>query len=183
MNKRVFQENITHKELVELGRGWLIKPYAAMADYGHSGCGIVITEISTAIAEQPDVIGFSGKTSILIECKASRADFNADKDKPFRMVPETGIGSQRWYMAPQGVISVENVPPRWGLLEVTPERKIRTTKKAEPQEHNQGNEILVLISLLRRLNIQPYGNVAIKKYVIESGKNRATFFINMEEPK
>ncbi len=124
-------EKITHQELVKLGRDWLIKPYKAGLEYGHGGCGVVITEITTALSEQPDVIGFSGRKTILIECKASRSDFHADKSKPFRIVPETGLGEQRWYMAPQGIIKIDEVPPSWGLLEVTPRRSVQVIKTPE----------------------------------------------------
>jgi len=39
-------KTFTHAELVELARDWLIKPFSPCADYGHSGCPVVITEIS-----------------------------------------------------------------------------------------------------------------------------------------
>jgi hypothetical protein len=76
----------THAELIELGRNWLIKPYASCAPYGHTGCGVILTELcaATAFGEQPDILGFCTKTTILIECKTSRSDFYADKKKPFR---------------------------------------------------------------------------------------------------
>ena len=41
---------------------------------------IVITEISGG-SETPDAIGFRGNSTTLIECKASRSDFLADKRK------------------------------------------------------------------------------------------------------
>jgi hypothetical protein len=88
---------MTHSELVELGMNWLRKPYANMANHGHSGCGVIVSEICAATwgGEQPDVLGFSGKKTILIECKTSLADFRRDKDKPFRLMPNMGDGSQR----------------------------------------------------------------------------------------
>jgi len=126
---------ITHNELVKLGRDWLLRPFKSAADYGHPICGVVLTEIctSTISGEQPDVLGFCSDKSILIECKISRADFLADKNKPFRIVPETGVGSQRWYMAPQGLIKENEIPPKWGLLEVTDSRKILPKIKPELQ--------------------------------------------------
>ena len=174
---------MTHDELIRLGRDWLIKPYCAMADYGHSGCGVVITEIKTATPEQPDVIGFSGHKSIVIECKASRSDFLADLYKPFRIFPAAGVGEQRWYLAPPGVITVNDIKPEWGLLEVKNGKTVTVIKKAELQKHNQDAEILMLISLLRRLEIQPVGHVAIKKYEILSGINKATFYIDKRQEK
>jgi DNA-binding XRE family transcriptional regulator len=175
-----YPEMMTHDELVGLGRDWLIKPYAAMADYGHTGCAVVITEIScnTWLGEQPDVLGFtsSRSRSILIECKASRSDFRADKDKPFRKHPEFGLGLQRWFLAPAGIIPVEEIPEKWGLLEAIG-KKISVTKKAEVQGRNYDSELNVLISVMRRLNLQPGNHVSIKEYKLPS-MNRATFYID-----
>jgi len=179
---------ITHDELIEIGRKWLSKPYANMSkDYGHSGCAVIITEIvcSTWGGEQPDIIGFtlSRTMSILIECKTSLSDFRRDKEKPFRYCPEFGMGAQRWFLAPAGVIPVDEIPEKWGLLE-TSENKIKVVKKSELQERNYDSEITVLLSTLRRLNIQPDGHTSIKRYEplksVAPSKNRATFYVNPE---
>ncbi len=69
----------------------------------------------------------------------------------------------------------------WGLLEVTPRRSVQVIKTPEKQKHNSSAEITVLLSLLRRLNIQNDGHVAIKKYEIRSDVNKATFYIEEEK--
>jgi hypothetical protein len=183
-----YPEKITHAELVELGRDWLIRPFHTSAPYGHYGCVVVLTEIVVTNAwggEQPDVFGFCTGKSILIECKVSRADFLTDREKPFRAMMEMGIGSERWYMAPQGVINKGAVPANWGLLEVTQGRHILVIKRPEEQDRNTASEIAILISALRRLKTEPDGHVAIKKYVPDIGfgpsKNKATFYIAEEE--
>ena len=176
-----YPEKITHAELVELGMKWLVKPYAACAEYGHSGCAVVISELVTSLIEQPDVLGFNGRKSILIECKASRADFNHDSDKIFRQCPQIGVGEQRWYMAPQGLIPHDRIPPKWGLLEVLPGRQVLVTKKAEPQQRDPLAEIVILLSLFRRLDIPQDGHVAVRKYEIKSDKNRAAFYVDKEK--
>jgi hypothetical protein len=180
-------EKITHIELVELGRNWLIHTFSNAVPWGHYGCSVVITELSTATwgGEIPDVLGFCPNKSILIECKTSFSDFNADKNKPFRNeAPEMGIGSQRWYLAPLGIIPIDKVPEKWGLLEVTPGRTILMTRKAEIQERNYDSEQAILISLMRRLKIVNDDHVAIKRYRKLPGlesKKRATFYISDEE--
>jgi hypothetical protein len=60
--------------------------------------------------------------SVVVECKVSRADFLADANKPFRLKPEEGLGCERLYMAPQGIIPLEELPANWGLLECNKER-------------------------------------------------------------
>ena len=187
MATELYSKKITHDELIKLGRDWLIKQYAGMADYGHSGCCVVITEIScnTWMGEQPDVLGFtnSKSRSILIECKTSLSDFKADKNKPFRVNPEFGMGSQRWYLAPFGIIPLDKIPKKWGLLEAIG-NKIKITKRAEIQKRNYESEINVLLSIMCRLNVQPDNHVSIKKYTplkgISPSKNKATFYINGE---
>lgn len=83
-------------------------------------CGVVLTELITYESETPDAIGWfqHGRWSILVEAKASRADFLADKNKTFRMRPDSGMGAYRYYMAPEGIITPDDLPDRWGLLEV-----------------------------------------------------------------
>jgi len=177
-------ELITHDELIELGRKWLAKSYAACAPYGHCGCAVILTELcaATRLGEQPDILGFSTKTTILIECKASRADFYADKKKPFREF-EQGIGGQRWYLAPVGIIPIEALPDKWGLLEVTPDRKITVLVHPIIQARDFHSEMNMLISTVRRLNIMPDGHVGIKKYELpeklgfKPSKKKATFYI------
>ncbi|MDR2782552.1 MAG: hypothetical protein LBB48_01685 [Treponema sp.] len=178
-----YPTEISHAELVELGRDWLIRPYCTTAPYGHYGCSVVLTELSTATYcnEIPDVLGFCPNKSILIECKASLSDYRADQKKPFRMVSENALGLLRWYLAPKGLIPVQEIPEKWGLLEVLPGRSIIAAKKAEPQGRGYESEITCLLSLLRRLDIAPDNHVAIKRYVISSNVNRATFFVDSEK--
>ena len=78
-------------------------------------CGIILSEQYCATGEVPDVIAWKGFCkSVLVECKVSRADFLADATKPFRLKPEDGMGSQRFYLAPTGIIRAGDVPCHWG---------------------------------------------------------------------
>lgn len=106
----------THRELCELAVKWLKRSPSANG----GGCHIAISEtVNYNNAEIPDALGWHAHNgSILIEVKISRADFLADASKPHRVHPETGMGSFRYYMVPEGLIKVEELPPQWGLLEV-----------------------------------------------------------------
>lgn len=66
--------------------------------------------------ENPDVLGWRDMHSVLIESKTTRRDFLADRAKPFRIDPTLGMGDVRLYLAPPGVIAVEDLPEGWGLL-------------------------------------------------------------------
>lgn len=76
------------------------------------------------IKENPDAIGWKYingtryEGSILIECKTSRGDFRNDFKKSFRINPDDGIGNWRYYLVPEGLITVEELPEKWGLIEV-----------------------------------------------------------------
>lgn len=98
-----------HARLVEHAVRWLRANYR---------CGVILSEQYCATGEVPDVIGWKGFCrSVLVECKVSRADFVADAAKPFRLHPEEGMGCERFYLAPAGVIRREELPKHWGLLE------------------------------------------------------------------
>src|SRR5438270_7160882 len=101
---------MTHQQLVRMAEQWLRTRYR---------CGIVLSEQSCASGETPDVIAWKGRCrSVVVECKISRADFLADRAKPWRQDPETALGCERFYMAPAGLITASELPAGWGLLEV-----------------------------------------------------------------
>jgi len=181
-NKELDTAPLTHDDLITLGRKWLLKSFESPEPHGHTACPVIITELATTTltGEIPDILAFNSYTSILIECKISRSDFIADLKKPFRMV-DTAIGSQRWYLAPQGVIPLNKLPPKWGLLEVTPKRKIIITQYCQLQPRHFLIEIDILLSTLRRLNIALDNHVAIRQYTNDvyktPSKKKATFCI------
>lgn len=75
---------------------------------------------SNVLWEQPDVIGFNSYcNSFLGEVKVSRADYLADKKKPFRHGgPEVGYGKSRAYITPKGLLSPDEIPYGWQLWEI-----------------------------------------------------------------
>ena len=94
-----------HQHLVTLGERWLKR----------QGFGVVAAELIThGTAEQADVIGFRSNCSAVVEAKASRADFLVDRHKPHRVAG--GLGVYRFYLCPQGVIEIDDLPDGWGLL-------------------------------------------------------------------
>lgn len=94
-----------HKRLTALGASWFRK----------NGFGVIATELTCfGSREQPDVIAFRSSCSAMIEVKVSRADFLADKKKPERTAG--GLGLYRFYLCPEGMITPEELPPKWGLL-------------------------------------------------------------------
>ena len=140
---------MTHQQLVRLAEQWLRRRYR---------CGIVLSEQSCASGETPDVIGWKGVCrSVVIECKTSRADFFADQEKPFRKQPETGMGCERFYLVPRGLIKPEELPRSWGLLECSG-REISLAVK--PRRQTQRTEIglkwemNLLLASLRRVEVR-----------------------------
>lgn len=135
------------------------------------GCNPVFAELVTSISEIPDAIGWKyGCLSILVECKASRSDFLADRKKFSRRAPDYGIGDRRYYMTPPGLATAEEVPDGWGLLYATPRcvevvrfscvngeaRKYRNEWwfAAAPFKSNKHQEMKMLVSALRRCGLR-----------------------------
>ena len=99
---------MTHAQLVEKAVRWL-RRYR---------CGVVLSEQACASGEMPDAIGWKRAShSVLVECKVTRSDFLADRAKPFRLKPDQGVGSERFYLTPAGLVRREELPAGWGLLE------------------------------------------------------------------
>jgi len=106
----------------------------------------------------PDVIGWKNSCrSVLIECKISRSDFLADREKPFRKKPEIGMGCERFYLVPQGMITKDELPRAWGLLECKG-REITVAVKASRQTQRTEIglmwEMNLLLASLRRVEVR-----------------------------
>ena len=120
-------------------------------------CGVVLSEQACVSGETPDAIGWKRAChSVIVECKVSRSDFLADRAKPFRQQPELGVGSERFYFAPRGVIAVADLPAGWGLLEYHNRQvaMIRASRKNLRSNDGFRYEMNLLLASLRRVEIR-----------------------------
>ncbi len=96
-----------HENLCMKGVAWLKR----------NGFGVAAANVwAFGSRERVDCIGFRHNCSVLLEAKVSRSDFKADIKKPERQCG--GAGTYRAYISPAGLISVSELPERWGLLEL-----------------------------------------------------------------
>jgi hypothetical protein len=105
----------------------------------------------------PDAIGWKRAChSVLVECKVSRSDFLADRTKPFRAKPEQGVGCERFYLVPAGLLRREELPPGWGLLELQRGRIETTQPSAKNLRTTAGFqcEMNLLLASLRRVEVR-----------------------------
>jgi len=138
---------VNHSKLVSLAVAWL-RRYR---------CGVVLSEQACVSGEMPDAIGWKKAChSVLVECKVSRADFLADREKPFRQKPENGVGCERYYLAAKGLIRVEELPNGWGLLEVFGREfeKVKASAKNLRTPTGFGYEMNLLLASLRRVEVR-----------------------------
>ncbi|HKR32721.1 MAG TPA: MmcB family DNA repair protein [Terriglobales bacterium] len=139
---------MTHSRLVDAAVSWLRSKYH---------CGIVLSEQNCASGETPDAIGWKGKDhSVIVECKISRADFLADASKLWRANPEWALGCERFYLVPAQMISCDELPSGWGLLEIRG-REIQIARKSKKNLRSaQGlaNEMNLLLASLRRVEVR-----------------------------
>jgi hypothetical protein len=140
-------ESMTHTQLVEKAVHWL-RRYR---------CGVVLSEQACVSGEMPDAIGWKRAChSVLVECKVTRSDFLADRAKPFRLKPEQGVGCERFYFGPAGLVRVEELPVGWGLLEFHRGR-IETTKPSARNLRTAAGfryEMNLLLASLRRVEVR-----------------------------
>ncbi len=157
-----------HADLVTKAAAWLKA----------KRCSVVITDMVSSAGETPDAIGFNSFRTILIECKASRADFRADALKASRHHGR-GMGNERYFLAVAGVLKPEEMPEGWGLLEVWPEGNIRQKRAPVYSPANREGEMSLLVSAIRRIGQNPPTGVSIKCYTMET-KGLATISIDPE---
>jgi hypothetical protein len=120
-------------------------------------CGVVLSEQACVSGEMPDAIGWKNRChSVLVECKVSRPDFLADRAKPWRQNPESAVGSERYYLAPIGVISLAELPTGWGLLEARGRETAVVKRSAKNLRSSAGfqNEMNLLLASLRRVEVR-----------------------------
>jgi hypothetical protein len=105
----------------------------------------------------PDAIGWKKAChSVLVECKATRGDFLADRAKSWRQQPENGVGCERYYLASHGLIRIDELPAGWGLLEVN-SRQIETVKRSGKKLRSALGfqyEMNLLLASLRRVEVR-----------------------------
>jgi hypothetical protein len=138
---------MTHTQLVERAVRWL-RGYR---------CGVVLSEQASVSGEMPDAIGWKqANHSVLVECKVTRADFLADRAKPFRVKPEKGVGSERFYLTPPGLVKLEELPAGWGLLELRRGRIEMVQASAKNLRTAIGfrYEMNLLLASLRRVEVR-----------------------------
>ena len=138
---------MTHAQLVQHATAWL-RRYR---------CGVVLSEQACISGEVPDAIGWKRAChSVLVECKVSRADYLVDRAKPFRQKPQSGVGCERFYLTPRGLIDLAELPPGWGLLELH-NRKIQVVRPSAKNLRSAAGfryEMNLLLASLRRVEVR-----------------------------
>ncbi|MGV8925034.1 MAG: adenylosuccinate synthase [Ewingella sp.] len=107
---------MTHNELNAIAAKWLKRPSSGNGP----GCQVALTEVGGLYGgERADAFGyrwgFDGG-SVVVESKVSRSDFLADRAKPHRNGTTAGMGTYRYYICPEGLITIDDLPQGWGLL-------------------------------------------------------------------
>lgn len=138
---------MTHSQLVEKAVRWL-RRYR---------CGVVLSEQACVSGEMPDAIGWKRAChSVLVECKVARSDFLADRAKPFRLNPKHGVGCERFYLVPPGLVRVDELPAGWGLLE-SRNGKIEVIQDSAKNLRSTSGfryEMNLLLASLRRVEVR-----------------------------
>ena len=170
---------MTHAQLVSRAVRWL-RSYR---------CGVVLSEQACVSGEMPDALGWKQAChSVLVECKVTRADFLADRAKPFRVKPEKGVGSERFYFTPPGLLQRTELPPGWGLLELRGGRAEMVQASAKNLRTATGfrYEMNLLLASLRRVEvrIEPQSITDFLKWKNRMAEyNRGTLPEGLTEPE
>lgn len=130
-----------HSDLVVRASRWLRNT---------KNCVVVYVEMANVTSEIPDAIGWNNGHSILVECKASRSDFLADRRKPGCRDETCGMGRRRYYLVPAGLVRADEVPAWCGLLYCHP-RQVTVEREAPCRDAwDRAQEVALLVSANRR---------------------------------
>jgi hypothetical protein len=140
---------VTHTEIVMRAVRWLRS----------RGYHAVLAE-PTAVGghEIPDANGWTdGGYSVMVEAKTTRADFLKDRDKPIRNRPMAEqLGNERWFMTPRRMLLRSELPPGWGLVEVTDQKAFVVLTAPSHRVKAQRLELSLIADCLGRLQTQHY---------------------------
>lgn len=165
---------LTHHELCQIA-------YKFLKRNGFKVCFHDRFVAVTSTGEQPDAMGFRNSASCLIEAKCSRADLLADRKKRFRKNPSLGMGDWRFFISEPGIISIEDLPPGWGLLHVVNGRvrKVHGWPKGnccwgnpddKPFTGNKQVECDYMLSALRRMELRGHLNEIYDGVIVNKKK-------------
>jgi len=168
---------MTHDELVRRAFTWL---------KNQKHCSIVASELVTGGMETPDVIGWDGYVSTLVEAKISVSDFRADQKKIFRQGAGRGMGMMRYYIVPFELKDriLPLLPDGWGLLSYKPGRRPALEKGSAVFEPDWPREILYLSSVIRRIagRDEPLNGINVRCYTFQSETEpKAELFIDQPD--
>lgn len=108
--------DLSHRGLQDIAVSWLKRSQSSKGP----GCQVALQEVGGLYGgERADAWGYRwgwGGGSIVVEVKVSRSDFLADAKKPHRSGEVLGMGTWRYYMCPEGIITLDDLPHGWGLL-------------------------------------------------------------------
>lgn len=168
---------MTHDELIKRAFSWLKTT---------KGCSIVASELVTGGMETPDVIGWNGWVSTLIEAKISVSDFRADRRKIFRTAAGRGMGVHRYYIVLSNLVDVvlPILPEGWGLLSCNVHRKLVVERMSATFQPNMENEILYLSSIIRRIAMrnEPLRGINVRCYTYQvETEPKAELYIDQQQ--
>lgn len=137
----------THEDLRKSAVRWLTSS---------KKCSVVLSEMVSAAGEIPDAIGWKYGFSYVVECKASRPDFHANKHKCHERA-DTGMGSHRYFLCAPETVTVEDLTESdYGLLWIGESGTIRVKREPITRETNSKKEICMLTSALRRVRTREF---------------------------
>lgn len=129
------------------------------------------------VKENPDVLMFDNySNTTLYEIKTDIKDFRRDLLKPHRIVYKldskmrietfkSSIGTNRYYVCPEGIIKKEDLPIGWGLIWYYDNGNFKIQKKSGLFKIDKGLENRLLINTLKRINYGKCNNVLIRDYM------------------
>ncbi len=137
-----------YNDLVKLAEEWLRESSSLDTKPYLNSCGAVISGSGNSATEKPYAIGFTSGISILIECKLNHSDFAVGKRKTVHL--DSGdMGDYKFYLIPKGLVKTDNIPAKYGLLEVE-NNLISIVREPEFIGGHKESEVALLASVVRR---------------------------------
>ena len=136
-----------HYDLCRMAATWIRQP--KNKEKWHSPYNLSTVELVCYGVCLPDVYATNGEISAIIEVKTSHSDYERDGAKYSLLKPDRAIGDFRYYLCPENIIKIDELPPYWGLLYYK-DGKIKKIRSAIRQPCDRTLDMFVLMSIMRR---------------------------------
>lgn len=144
------QNYISYYDLCQACSTWIYKSHFKDLMWKY-----VIIGLKGVTNKMPDIYAVSGLFSLCVEVKMTRGEFTRSLKKKNNLYYDNGCGTYRYYLCPDGVININELPDGWGLINYNyDEQNLTIVKESTEFDCKYRSDMMILSSFIKKLGIK-----------------------------